>query len=58
VLIDDTADTLAVRVLTVEHQTYAAALKLVAGGQVKMRADGSVERLSSQTNAEARLISA
>jgi phosphoribosylglycinamide formyltransferase 1 len=58
VLIGDTADTLAARVLTVEHQTYAAALKLVASGGVSMRPDGSVERLSSQTDAEARLISA
>jgi phosphoribosylglycinamide formyltransferase-1 len=58
VLIGDTAETLAARVLTVEHQTYAAALKLVASGGVSMRPDGSVERLSSQTDAEARLISA
>ena len=58
VLIDDTAEALAARVLTVEHQTYAAALKLVASGQVMMRADGSVERLSSETDANVRLISA
>ncbi|THV14031.1 phosphoribosylglycinamide formyltransferase [Rhizobium rhizophilum] len=58
VMIDDTADSLAARVLTVEHQTYAAALKLVASGSVFMRADGSVERLTSETDARARLISA
>ena len=58
VLIDDTAEALAARVLTVEHQTYAAALKLVASGQVMMRADGSVERLSSETDANVSLISA
>jgi phosphoribosylglycinamide formyltransferase-1 len=58
VLIDDTAETLAARVLTVEHQTYAAALKLVASSQVTMRPDGSIERLSSGTDATARLISA
>ncbi len=58
VLIDDTAETLAARVLTVEHQTYAAALKLVASGSVSMRSDGSVERLTSGTDADARLISA
>ena len=58
VLIDETAEALAARVLTVEHQTYAAALKLVASGQVMMRADGSVERLSSETDANVRLISA
>lgn len=58
ILIDDTAETLAARVLTVEHQTYAAALALVASGSVTMRADGSVERLASGTDASARLISA
>ncbi|MBU2328845.1 MAG: phosphoribosylglycinamide formyltransferase, partial [Alphaproteobacteria bacterium] len=58
VLIDDTAEALAARVLTVEHQTYAAALKLVASGGVTMRADGSVERLASETDANVRLISA
>ena len=57
VLIDDTAETLAARVLTVEHQTYALALKLVASGSVTMRADGSVERRASETDADARLIS-
>ena len=49
---------LAARVLTVEHQTYATALKLVASGQVLMRTDGSVERLASETDATAKLISA
>ena len=58
ILLDDTPETLAARVLTVEHQTYAAALKLVASGGVSMRADGSVERLTSGTDTEARLISA
>ncbi|MBA4797366.1 MAG: phosphoribosylglycinamide formyltransferase [Rhizobiales bacterium] len=57
VLIDDTAETLAARVLTVEHHTYALALKLVASGSVTMRADGSVERRASETDADARLIS-
>jgi phosphoribosylglycinamide formyltransferase 1 len=57
VLIDDTAETLAARVLTVEHQTYALALKLVASGSVTMRADGRVERRASETDADARLIS-
>jgi phosphoribosylglycinamide formyltransferase-1 len=58
VMIDDTAETLAARVLTVEHQTYATALKLVASGGVEMRKDGSVERRFSETDAGARLISA
>lgn len=57
ILIDDSVETLAARVLTVEHQTYAAALKLVASGGVTMRADGSVERLASETDAGATLIS-
>lgn len=57
ILIDDSAETLAARVLTVEHQTYALALKLVASGGVSMRADGSVERLASETDAGATLIS-
>ncbi|MDI7861052.1 phosphoribosylglycinamide formyltransferase [Rhizobiaceae bacterium n13] len=36
VLPGDTADSLAARVLTVEHSTYPLALKLVAEGRVKM----------------------
>jgi phosphoribosylglycinamide formyltransferase-1 len=34
---DDTPDTLAARVLTVEHQIYPDALRLVAGGQVQIK---------------------
>ena len=33
---DDTAETLAARLLTVEHRLYPAALRLVAGGEVRM----------------------
>jgi len=44
VLPEDTAETLAARVLTVEHQTYPQALRLVAEGRVEMHADGSVVR--------------
>ncbi len=44
VLPADTAETLAARVLTVEHQTYPQALRLVAQGRVEMHADGSVVR--------------
>lgn len=54
----DTADTLAARVLTVEHRTYPLALRLVADGTVRMTADGKVERTASTVSAEARLISA
>ena len=38
VLADDTAETLAARVLTVEHKTYAEALRMVARGDVRMGA--------------------
>ncbi|NHT75034.1 phosphoribosylglycinamide formyltransferase [Rhizobiaceae bacterium CRRU44] len=36
VLEGDTAETLAARVLTVEHKTYAEALRMVASGDVRM----------------------
>jgi phosphoribosylglycinamide formyltransferase-1 len=36
VLADDTADSLAARLLTVEHRTYPLALRLVAEGSVRM----------------------
>lgn len=36
VLVDDTAETLAARVLTVEHQLYPLTLKLIAEDKVKM----------------------
>lgn len=58
VMADDTADTLAARVLTVEHRTYPLALRLVAEGTVRMTAEGRVERTASTVSAEARLISA
>jgi phosphoribosylglycinamide formyltransferase 1 len=37
---DDTEDTLAARVLEVEHRIYPLALKLVAGGGVPAPAEG------------------
>ena len=57
VLPDDTAGTLAARVLTVEHLSYPLALKLVAEGKVRMEggkavATGDLPRLDG-----ARLIS-
>jgi phosphoribosylglycinamide formyltransferase 1 len=58
VLPGDTSDTLAARVLTVEHQTYPLALKLVAEGRVRMTAEGQVEREHSSTDPAACLISA
>jgi phosphoribosylglycinamide formyltransferase-1 len=36
VMLDDTADTLAARVMTVEHRLYPLALKLLADGEVRM----------------------
>lgn len=42
VLAGDTAETLAARVLTVEHRVYPAALKLVAEGKVRMEGGRAV----------------
>ena len=39
VLDDDTPETLAERILTVEHRIYPAALRLVASGQVRIEGD-------------------
>jgi phosphoribosylglycinamide formyltransferase-1 len=39
VLDDDTADTLAVRILKVEHRIYPAALRLLASGQVRLEGE-------------------
>jgi phosphoribosylglycinamide formyltransferase-1 len=36
---DDTPDTLAARILTVEHRIYPDALRLLAGGAVRLEAD-------------------
>ena len=40
ILPTDTADTLAARVLAVEHRAYPLALKLIAEGRVRIRDDG------------------
>jgi phosphoribosylglycinamide formyltransferase 1 len=40
---DDTTDTLAERILAVEHRIYPEALRLLAGGKVRL--DGNVCRL-------------
>lgn len=58
VLPSDTADSLANRTLTVEHQTYPLALKLVAEGSVAMAADGRIQQTSFTTNPADTLISA
>jgi phosphoribosylglycinamide formyltransferase-1 len=36
---DDTPDTLAGRILAIEHRIYPAALRLVAGGQIRLEGD-------------------
>ncbi|GAK72441.1 phosphoribosylglycinamide formyltransferase [Agrobacterium rubi TR3 = NBRC 13261] len=57
VLLDDTPDTLAERVLTVEHQLYPVALKLLAEGVVRMEG-GRVMRTQDACDAGQQLISA
>jgi phosphoribosylglycinamide formyltransferase-1 len=52
----DTAETLAARVLTVEHRLYPLSLRLVAGGKARME-DGRVALADLPTKDEARLIS-
>lgn len=42
VLTDDTADSLAARVLTVEHQIYSQSLRLLAEGKVRMEGGKAV----------------
>jgi phosphoribosylglycinamide formyltransferase 1 len=58
ILPGDSAETLATRLLAVEHRTYPLALKLVAEGRVQMLADGSVKRDGAVVDAGASLISA
>ncbi len=57
VLLDDTPDTLAARVLTIEHQLYPLALKLLAEGVVRMEG-GKVVRAQDACDAGQQLISA
>ncbi|GEO84578.1 MULTISPECIES: phosphoribosylglycinamide formyltransferase [Alphaproteobacteria] len=57
VLPGDTVDTLAARVLTVEHRSYALALRLFADGTVRIGADGRVERTGYASDPAATLIS-
>ncbi|MDS7596703.1 phosphoribosylglycinamide formyltransferase [Agrobacterium tumefaciens] len=57
VLADDTADTLAARVLTVEHQLYPLALKLLAQGKVRMQ-NGRAIRDGGNADPTAQVISA
>ena len=54
---DDTAETLAARLLTVEHRLYPAALRLVAGGKVRMEGGRVTTRVDAQTEAAGMLLS-
>ena len=57
VLPADTADTLAARVLTVEHRSYPLALRLVAEGKVRMEDGKAISSADFQQVAGAHLIS-
>jgi phosphoribosylglycinamide formyltransferase-1 len=52
---DDTADTLAARILTVEHRIYPDALKLLADGAVQL--EGGICRTTGQPSRDDALIS-
>jgi len=52
---DDTVDTLAARILEVEHRIYPAALRLVAGGQVRL--EGALCRTAGGAGSGGTLIS-
>lgn len=58
VLLGDTADTLAARVLTVEHRVYPAALRLFAEGKVRMENGRAVFSRESREETSETLISA
>src|ERR1700719_860313 len=47
---DDTADTLAARILQVEHRIYPDALRLVASGKIRVEGDGCTTAGSAGAN--------
>lgn len=55
VLDDDTAETLAARILKVEHRIYPAALRLLAGGEVRL--EGELCKTSASAGSADTLIS-
>ncbi|AYG65737.1 MULTISPECIES: phosphoribosylglycinamide formyltransferase [unclassified Rhizobium] len=55
VLTDDTADSLAARVLTIEHQLYPQSLRLLAEGKVRME-DGRAVSLAEASAVDGRQI--
>lgn len=57
ILSGDTSADLAARVLTVEHQAYPLALKLLAEGSVRMEGGKAVTRGASESRTEGSLIS-
>lgn len=57
VLTDDTAETLAARILTVEHRVYPEALKLFAEGKVRMEGGKAVFALASGGKPEQSIVS-
>lgn len=57
VLPGDTSDSLAARVLTVEHRSYALALRLFADGTLRMGPDGRVARTGYAGDTAANLVS-
>lgn len=57
VLAGDTADTLAARVLTVEHRIYAQVLERVARGEIAMGAHGRVVTSRHAVSADSSIIS-
>ena len=57
VLAGDTADALAGRVLTIEHQLYPQALRLFAEGKVKMEGGKAIGAAASATAPKSQLIS-
>jgi phosphoribosylglycinamide formyltransferase 1 len=52
---DDTPETLAARILEIEHRIYPAALRLVAGGEVRL--EGDICKTAGGAGFEATLIS-
>jgi phosphoribosylglycinamide formyltransferase-1 len=57
ILTGDTADALAGRVLTIEHQLYPQALKLLAEGKVKMEGGKAIGATASAAAPKSQLIS-
>jgi phosphoribosylglycinamide formyltransferase-1 len=51
---DDTAETLAARILRIEHRIYPEALRLLASGKVRL--DGDICRISGQASPDGTLI--